>query len=72
MTDSSFGWNIINRPDYINVRKTTNRLIELAEDGVLSWEELAKTALSWLSEDDVKRMAEVNEFLPEENEDEEV
>jgi hypothetical protein len=55
----------------METRKTTNRLIELAEDGVLSWEDLARTALNWLSEDDVHSMAEVNEFLPEDEEDEE-
>lgn len=53
------------------VRKTTNRLIELAEDGVISWEDIARTALNWLSEDDVNQMARVNEFLPEDEEDEE-
>ena len=52
----------------MDVRKTTNRLIELAEDGVISWEDIARTALNWLSEDDVHRMAEVNEFLPDEDE----
>jgi hypothetical protein len=51
------------------VRKTTNRLIELAEDGVISWEDIARTALNWLSEDDVNQMARVNEFLPEDEED---
>lgn len=55
----------------MDVRKTTNRLIELAEDGVISWEDIARTALNWLSEDGVHRMAEVNEFLPDEDEDEE-
>ena len=53
------------------VRKTTNRLIELAEDGVVSWEDIARTALNWLSEDDVDQMARVNEFIPEDEEDEE-
>lgn len=56
---------------YSDVRKTTNRLIELAEDGVILWEDIARAALNWLSEDDVKRMAEVNEFLPEDEENEE-
>ena len=56
----------------VNVRRTTNRLIELAEDGVISWEDLARTALNWLSEDDVTHMARVNEFLPDaDDEDEE-
>lgn len=48
------------------VREITNKLIELAEEGVLSWEDLARTALNWLSEDDVAHMARVNEFIPEE------
>lgn len=55
----------------VNVRRTTNRLIELAEDGVISWEDLARTALNWLSEDDVTHMARVNEFLPDEDKEEE-
>lgn len=49
----------------VETRKTTNRLIELAEDGVISWEDIARTALSWLSEDDVAHMARVNDFIPE-------
>ena len=56
---------------YSDVRKTTNRVIELAEDGVISWEDIARAALNWLSEDDVDQMARVNEFLPEDTEDEE-
>ena len=54
----------------VETRKTTNRLIELAEDGVISWEEIARVALNWLSEDDVTHMARVNEFLPEETDEE--
>ena len=52
------------------LRKTTNRLIELAEDGVLSWEDIARTALNWLSEDEVDEMARVNEFIPDEEDEE--
>jgi hypothetical protein len=51
-------------------RENTNRLIEMAEDGVISWEEIARTALNWLSEYDVAEMARVNEFFPEEEEEE--
>ena len=51
-------------------RKTTNRLIELAEDGVISWEDIARTALNWLSEDEVDEMARVNEFIPDEEDEE--
>ena len=51
-------------------RKATNRLIELAEDGVISWEDIARTALNWLSEDEVDEMARVNEFIPDEEDEE--
>ena len=53
------------------VREITNQLIELAEEGILSWEDLARTALNWLSEDDVAHMARVNEFIIEEDEEDE-
>jgi hypothetical protein len=46
----------------MSVRKTTNALIELAEEGVISWRKLAKDALSYMSERDVSDMAE-NEGL---------
>jgi hypothetical protein len=39
-------------------RAFTNAVIENAELGVFSWEEVAKAALGWMSEDDVRRMAE--------------
>lgn len=48
------------------MRKTTNRLLELAEDGVLSYKDLAMAALKYMSEDEVEDMATANEFLPEE------
>lgn len=53
---------------YCEVRPVTCKLLELMEDGTLSPLEVAKTALAWLSESDVKRMAEVNEFLYDEEE----
>lgn len=52
-----------------NVRKETNRVLEMAEDGIVSWEELAKMALEWMSEDDVEEMLIANDLIPEENED---
>ena len=42
------------------VRKFTNKLIEMAEEGIISWESLASTALHWLSEDDVAELYRVN------------
>ena len=43
-------------------RQVTNELIELAEEGVISWEQIAMAALCYLSEDDVKDMAHENEL----------
>lgn len=49
------------------VRKSTNKLIELAEEGYLSWEIIARSALNYLSEDEVTEMAEKNELFSEED-----
>ena len=34
-----------------------NKLIELAEDGLLTWEALARECIAYMSEDDAKDMA---------------
>jgi hypothetical protein len=44
------------------VRETTIRLIEMAEQGILSWQAIAEMALWYMSEDDVKDMARVNDL----------
>jgi hypothetical protein len=44
----------------MDVRKTTNRIIELAEDGVISWKDIATMALHWLPESDVAEMYKAN------------
>lgn len=38
-------------------RKVTSQLLDWAEEGVLTWEQLACDALGWLSEDEVAEMA---------------
>ena len=53
------------------MRESTNELLELAEEGVISWETIARSCLCYLSEDDVADMARVNELLFEEEEDDE-
>lgn len=53
-----------------NVRKTTLEVIELAEQGILSWESVALAALRYMSENDVADMAHDNEWLTEEEEEE--
>lgn len=47
-------------------RKATNRLIDLAEAGIVSWRELAIMALKWMSEDDVADMMKTYELDEEE------
>lgn len=51
-------------------RRTTNALIELVHDGILSWEDIARAALDYLSERDVEDLARVNDFLQDEDLDE--
>lgn len=55
------------------MRKWTNSLIGYAENRILSWEEIARAALQYMSEDEVEDMARCNEFIiddEDENDDE--
>ena len=56
---------------FANVRPATDLLLELLEQGIVDPTLAAKTALMWMSDADVKRMAEVNEFFPHSMEEEE-
>ena len=49
-----------------SARAATNKLLELIEEGVLTSEQVLSCALSYMSEADVKDMAEYNELLEEE------
>ena len=51
------------------MRKATNKVIEMAEEGVLSWETIARAALNFMSEDEVAAMAQCNELIDDEFED---
>ena len=53
------------------MRETTIKLLELADEGVISWETIARSCLCYLSEDEVEDMARVNELLFEEEEEDE-
>lgn len=44
-------------------RRATARVIELAEEGVLVWEQIARDCLNYLSEDEVADMAEGNGYF---------
>lgn len=56
-------------------RKVTNKLLEMMEEGALDPALLARMALLYMSEDEVRDMAESNELLEvedDEDEDDEV
>lgn len=49
-------------------RKVTNKVLDAADEGVLTWEQIATAALKYMSEDEVADMAHVNEFFAYEDE----
>lgn len=52
-------------------REYTNKITEMAEEGVISWETIAKEALERMSEDEVESMCvECDWITPEDFEDE--
>lgn len=53
------------------VREYTNKLLEMVDEGLINKNDLIVACLKWMSEDDVKEMAEANEFIMEDEEDEE-
>ena len=56
----------------MDVRKATNKVLEMIDEGMLDAEEVVMMCLKWMSEDDVKAMCEANEIdLDVEIEDEE-
>lgn len=52
-------------------RETTNRLLEMVDDGVLDARTLALACLKCMSEDEVEAMAKANEFIAELEDEEE-
>lgn len=54
------------------MRKVTNKLLEMMEEGALDAELLARAALAFMSEDDVRELAASNDLLTDlDDEDEE-
>lgn len=51
-------------------RPVTSELLDMAEQGLIDWERLARDALGWMSEDEVKRFAQRNDYLVEGEDDE--
>ena len=54
-----------------NPRSTTNKILEMVDEGLVNARDVLLMALKWMSEDDVKAMAKANELLTEATEDEE-
>jgi hypothetical protein len=50
-------------------REMTNKLYDLVDEGVLTWEQIGKAALSYMSESSVADMAETEGFVEEYDED---
>ena len=53
-----------------DVREITNKLVELCEEGLLPWQDVALACLGYMSEDHVADMASDNYFIEDEEDDE--
>lgn len=51
-------------------REATCELIEMAENGAISWETIARECLQYMSEDEVRDMAESNDWIDPEDDEE--
>jgi hypothetical protein len=51
-----------------DIRKATNKLLEMVDNGLLSPTTVITMCLKWMSEDDVKEMCEANEIDLDEDE----
>ena len=51
-------------------RQYTEQLLEMIEDGILDRDTVIMACVKYMSEDDVRDMMEINEFVPVEDEDE--
>ncbi len=56
--------------DHRQSRPVTSELLDLAEQGLLTWEQLARDALGWMSEAEVQRFAQANDYLQEQEHEE--
>ena len=54
-----------------NTRKSTNRLLEMVENGSIDPKDVVMMCVKFMSEDDVDEMCRINEVFVEEDEDEE-
>jgi hypothetical protein len=54
---------------YVPVRQYTNKMLAAIDEGLLDRDQVILACLNWMSDRDVKLMAEANEFLEEEEDD---
>lgn len=52
------------------VREVTNKIFDAVDEGTLSWEQVARGALQYMSEQDIAEMAHNEEFFLYEDEEE--
>jgi hypothetical protein len=50
-------------------REATNKILEMIDESILDPKDVVLMCLKWMSEDDVKAMAEANELFVEDEED---
>lgn len=55
-----------------NTRNYTNKLYELVDNGVLSWEDIGKACLKYMSEADVEDMCSDYEWIVEDKDEDEL
>lgn len=52
----------------METRKATTKVLEMAEEGLISYRDLVIMALKWMSEDDVAAMLKANEVITDDEE----
>jgi predicted metal-dependent peptidase len=57
------------RFDHRVSRPVTSELLDMAEQGVIDWETLARDALGWMSEHEVEQFARRNDYIRDTEED---
>ena len=48
----------------MSAARTARALLGLAEEGIISWEGIARAAIAYMSESDLADMAEAEELVP--------
>jgi len=59
------------RFDHSRARPATTHLLDLAEQGVIDWETLARDCLGWMSEYDVAEMTSRLDYVPDDEDEDE-